>query len=72
MHTIDVSGLPESVINDLRNLVAALKGNSFLSQQRKLTPEEWVKEHTAWVKSHPPVNTFVDDSREAIYAGRGE
>jgi hypothetical protein len=34
--------------------------------------EEWVAEFMAWVESHPPVTHFVDDSRESIYAGRGE
>jgi hypothetical protein len=72
LQTLDVSGLPESVIHDLRNLVATLKGNTLAKESRKLTPEEWIKEHTAWVNSHPPVTTFVDDSRESIYAGRGE
>jgi plasmid stability protein len=34
--------------------------------------EEWVARFKAWVESHPPVTHFVDDSRESIYAGRGE
>ena len=70
--TIDVSGLPEAVVKDIRNLVDTLKSNTVSKEPRKLTPDEWIKEHTAWVNSHPPVTTFVDDSRESIYAGRGE
>ena len=70
--TLDVTGLSESVINDLKKLVATLKGDAGMIQLKKLTPEEWIKEHDAWVKSHPPITTFVDDSREAIYAGCGE
>jgi hypothetical protein len=36
------------------------------------TGEELAAEFLAWVESHPPVTHFVDDSRESIYAGRGE
>jgi hypothetical protein len=35
-------------------------------------PEEWVKHLQAWVDSHPVEPTTMDDSRESIYAGRGE
>jgi hypothetical protein len=35
-------------------------------------PEEWVKRLQAWVDSHPVEPTTMDDSRESIYAGRGE
>jgi hypothetical protein len=35
-------------------------------------PEEWVKRVQAWVDSHPVEHTTMDDSRESIYAGRGE
>jgi hypothetical protein len=34
--------------------------------------EQWVAEWRAWIASHAPVTHFVDDSREAIYEGRGE
>jgi hypothetical protein len=27
---------------------------------------------SAWAAGHKPVTQFVDDSRESIYAGRGE
>ncbi len=36
------------------------------------TYEEWSKAFREWVDSHAPVEHFVDDSRESIYAGRGE
>jgi hypothetical protein len=36
------------------------------------TPEEWTKALREWAESHPRVEHFVDDSRESIYAGRGE
>lgn len=34
--------------------------------------EQWVAELHAWAASHQPVSHLVDDSRESIYAGRGE
>lgn len=35
-----------------------------------LPPEEWIREFTAWARSHRPRNPNVDDSRESIYEGR--
>jgi hypothetical protein len=34
--------------------------------------DEWKKKLQAWIDLHPVVTHFVDDSRESIYAGRGE
>jgi hypothetical protein len=36
------------------------------------SPEEWSKALREWAANHPRVQQFVDDSRESIYAGRGE
>lgn len=36
------------------------------------SPEERSKAIREWAASHPTVEHFVDDSRESIYAGRGE
>ena len=36
------------------------------------SPEERSKAIREWAESHPRVEHFVDDSRESIYAGRGE
>jgi predicted transcriptional regulator len=33
---------------------------------------EWRRAFDAWVERRHPVGHFVDDSRESIYAGRGE
>jgi hypothetical protein len=35
-------------------------------------PEEWVKRLRAWVDAQPIRPNKMDDSRESIYAGRGE
>jgi predicted transcriptional regulator len=34
--------------------------------------EEWIAEFRAWAASHPSSGPIADDSRESIYAGRGE
>jgi hypothetical protein len=34
--------------------------------------DEWTKKLRTFIARHPVVNHFVDDSRDSIYAGRGE
>jgi hypothetical protein len=40
--------------------------------RRKRSTEEWLAEFYAWVATHADWPADVDDSRETIYAGRGE
>jgi hypothetical protein len=72
--TIDVTGLPDSVVRDLLQLVATLRQNLANGSRPayELSPEEWSKEWRAWLASHTSRNPNFDDSRESIYAGRGE
>jgi hypothetical protein len=37
-----------------------------------LSPEQWVADFRVWAKSHRRLPHEADDSRESIYAGRGE
>ena len=37
-----------------------------------LNDQEWQEKLQAFINLHPVVTHFVDDSRESIYAGRGE
>jgi acyl transferase domain-containing protein len=37
-----------------------------------LSVEEWLAQFRAWVASHRPLSTFVDDSRESIYEDRAK
>jgi hypothetical protein len=72
---IDASGLPESVVSDIRQLVTTLKGQLTDTNSPGLqseTREEWVNRLTAWAQSHPKRSIEIDDSRESIYSGRGE
>jgi len=74
--TIDASGLPESVVNDIRQLVRTLRGQltttSDDSVTKKETLEDWAKRLTDWVQGHNKRPIEFDDSRESIYSGRGE
>jgi hypothetical protein len=35
-------------------------------------PDPWLKTFREWIASHDHIKTVADDSRESIYAGRGE
>jgi hypothetical protein len=37
-----------------------------------MPPEQWSAEWHAWAASHPTLPHIADDSRESIYADRGE
>jgi predicted transcriptional regulator len=37
-----------------------------------LSPEQWVADFRAWAEGHRRLPHEADDSRESIYAGRGE
>ena len=74
--SIDVTGLSDEAIAAVEQLVAVLKkqpkparlGGTVSFPSR----EEWIRAVREWAASHPPVEHFVDDSRESIYEGRGE
>jgi hypothetical protein len=75
--SLDLSGLPDSVAAELRNLVATLRASFPPGRDPKNVPidptsAEWARRLQEWVESHPPCKHQVDDDRETIYAGRGE
>jgi hypothetical protein len=41
-------------------------------KRRRISPEEFARRTAAWIKLHPAIDHAIDDSRESIYAGRGE
>ncbi len=51
---------------------SATEPSDLVSARREESPEEWIKRFDAWVNSHPRRGYIADDSRESIYAGRGE
>jgi hypothetical protein len=73
--SIDVTGLPEEAVQALESLVSALRSQQPPRQGRIgsfASYEEWSKALREWVQSHPKRDALADDSRESIYAGRGE
>jgi hypothetical protein len=36
------------------------------------TAEQWITRFNSWIESHPKRGYIADDSRDSIYAGRGE
>lgn len=74
--TIDVTGLPDPVVHDLRKLVTTLRGNmerpDGAAKTGAMSAVERSAAWRAWAASHRPLSQPVDDSRESIYEGRGE
>jgi hypothetical protein len=75
--SLDLTGLPTGVADELRRLVAALRDNLGRASTPSASPvqeppEAWAQRLQAWVDSHPYQATTMDDSRDTIYAGRGE
>jgi hypothetical protein len=71
--SLDLTGLPAPVADELRRLVATLRSNLGRGPIPETEPpDEWNGRLQAWVDSHPPRPLTIDDGREGIYAGRGE
>lgn len=77
--TLDLTGLPAPVADELKKLVATLRdhwgampGGSAARRGPSEPPEVWAERLQAWVDSHPARPIAIDDSRESLYAGRGE
>jgi hypothetical protein len=62
----------ETFLGQLAEQAASVEGSSASPPGEKLTPEQWSAEWRAWAASHRALPGEVDDSRESIYAGRGE
>ena len=41
-------------------------------RSRRVTPEEFERRTSEWIKLHPVLDHPIDDSRESFYEGRGE
>jgi len=75
--SLDLTGSPAPVANELRKLVATLRDNmghvSSPSARFEQKPyEAWTRRLQSWVDSHPARPITIDDSRESIYSGRGQ
>jgi hypothetical protein len=75
--SLDLTGLPAPVADELRKLVATLRDNlgsmpSFSNSVAEEPPEAWARRLQDWVDTHPARPVSIDDSRESLYSGRGE
>jgi len=65
----DVSSL---VVEAIEEKLSILEEEASDRTRRPRTAEQWIAELRAWAASHPRLEYVADDSRESIYAGRGE
>jgi hypothetical protein len=75
--TLDLTGIPAPVAEELRKLVTTLRDNLGQGPSPSGTsveepPEAWAERLQAWVDTHPARVINIDDSRESLYAGRGQ
>ncbi len=75
--TLDMTGLPACVADELRRLVAALQDTLIPASDRSRSvpqehPEQWARRLQSWVDTHPARPIMIDDSRENLYADCGE
>ena len=75
-HSLDLTGLPMPVAEELRRLVGTLRDNLTpkpgIVASSGETADQWAQRLQAWVDTHPARAIAVDDGRESLYAGRGE
>jgi hypothetical protein len=69
--TIDVTGLPEAVVQHLRALVDSIRGDTPQAVvPAPRTPEERLAYFNRLMDHHAVAGVVVDDSRESFYEGR--
>ncbi len=75
--SIDVTGLPEQVVEAVRTIVEAMRQQEARPQPAP-SPEEWKRRFDDYLHEvaaragRYPEGFVLDDSRETIYEGRGE
>lgn len=70
--SLDLTGLSQEAAATVENLVRLLRSNGGSVPSNVLAPEEWSVRLRNWAASHVKREIVIDDSRETIYAGRGE
>lgn len=71
-NTIDVTGLSPEALYLVQGLVNLLRKVPQTIPPNIADPEAWERALRSWIDSHPKRDIVIDDSRETIYAGRGE
>lgn len=64
--------VPSIVAEAIEEKLTVLEEEAAETKHRPRTSEQWIAELRAWAASHRRLDTIADDSRESIYAGRGE
>jgi hypothetical protein len=62
----------ESFLQRLADRAASAANGGGRLGGAELTPDEWIAEWEELTANQPAIPVQVDDSRESIYAGRGE
>jgi hypothetical protein len=72
--SIDLTGLPDAVVREVRRLVHAARGagDGPPHSPNQTDAGRWSAELRAWAASRPAREITLDDDREGIYAGCGE
>jgi hypothetical protein len=68
---LDLSGLPEEFVKLLNDCVQSAKRQGVDQPTDRESLLAWRERLFTWVRSHDSKATYVDDSRETIYAERG-
>jgi hypothetical protein len=71
-HGLDLTGLNAEQQQIVETLVAHFRSQPKVNTLVTAPYEEWAQAFRTWLDSHPRRQTLADDSRESIYAGRGE
>ena len=75
---IDLTGLPENAVAAVRTFVEALRQQAATQQSTLTSPADWQRQFDGYMRevaaraSSYPTGFILEDSREAIYEGRGE
>jgi hypothetical protein len=75
---IDLTGLPDKAIEAVRAIVEMMRQQVAMQPPAALSAGDWDRQFDDWMKevaaraSRYPDGFVVDDSREAMYEGRGE
>ena len=72
LNSIDVTGLSADSVRMVESLVSSLRSRDAEKSWSQRDFEGWSAALHQWFDSHPKRDIVIDDSRETIYAGRGE
>lgn len=64
--------LASFVLEAVEEKLAVADDVSATNGHEELSADQWIARFRRWAASHRPLPNEADDSRESIYAGRGE